>query len=57
MPDLTRRQVIRFGAAGAGALLLPIPWTAAARAASAAPPEVRAVDDLALWYDQPAGSD
>jgi alpha-L-fucosidase 2 len=52
MPDLTRRQVFRIGAVGAGALLLP-----GGRAESAAPPEVRAVDDLALWYDEPAGSD
>src|SRR5688500_3695045 len=50
--SFTRRQMIKLGAAGAGALLLP-----AGRASSAAPPEVRAVDDLALWYDEPAGSD
>nr|WP_258563078.1 glycoside hydrolase family 95 protein [Streptomyces phytophilus] len=37
--------------------MMPVPWTAAARADAAAPPEVRAVDDLALWYDEPAGSD
>ncbi|WP_372444555.1 twin-arginine translocation signal domain-containing protein, partial [Sphaerisporangium melleum] len=42
MADLTRRQLMKFGAAGAGALLLPMQWTAAARAASVAPPEVRA---------------
>jgi alpha-L-fucosidase 2 len=55
MSDLTRRQLIKFGAAGAGALVFP--WTAAARAASAAPPEVRAAGDLALWYDEAAGTD
>ena len=32
-------------------------WTAVARAASAAPPEVRAANDLALWYDESAGTD
>ncbi|MGW4641032.1 glycosyl hydrolase family 95 catalytic domain-containing protein [Sphaerisporangium sp. NPDC004334] len=57
MADLTRRQLMKFGAAGAGALLLPMQWTAAARAASVAPPEVRAADDLALWYDEAAGTD
>ncbi|WP_407562286.1 glycosyl hydrolase family 95 catalytic domain-containing protein [Streptomyces sp. 184] len=57
MRRLTRRHMIRLGAAGAGAVVMPVPWTATARADSAAPPEVRAVDDLALWYDEPAGSD
>ncbi|WP_326799419.1 glycoside hydrolase family 95 protein [Streptomyces sp. NBC_01808] len=57
MRRLTRREMIRLGAAGTGAVMMPVPWTAAARAGSAAPPEVRAVDDLALWYDEPAGSD
>lgn len=57
MPDLTRRQAIKFGAAGAGALLLPLQWTAAARASSTPPPEVQAANDLALWYDEPAGGD
>ena len=57
MPDLTRRQVMKLGAAGAGAMLASAGWTATARAGSAAPPEVRAVDDLALWYDEPAGAD
>ncbi|WP_431918322.1 glycosyl hydrolase family 95 catalytic domain-containing protein [Nonomuraea jabiensis] len=36
---------------------MPLPWTAAARAASAAPPEVRAANDLALWYDESAGTE
>jgi alpha-L-fucosidase 2 len=57
MSDLTRRQLIKFGAAGAGALLFPVPWTAAARAASAAPPEARAAGDLVLWYDRAAGTE
>jgi alpha-L-fucosidase 2 len=56
MPDLTRRQLIKIGAAGAGAVLLPMQWTAVARAASVAPPEVRAAGDLALWYDKSAGT-
>nr|WP_199701839.1 glycoside hydrolase N-terminal domain-containing protein [Jiangella rhizosphaerae] len=54
---MTRRQAIKFGAAGVGALLLPLQWTAAARASSTPPPEVQAADDLALWYDEPAGND
>ncbi|WP_144127877.1 glycoside hydrolase family 95 protein [Catellatospora sichuanensis] len=57
MSDLTRRQVIKTGAVGTGALLLPLPWTAEAQAGSTAPPEVLAADDLALWYAQPAGTD
>ncbi len=57
MSDLPRRRLMKFGAASAGALLMPGGWTAVARAGSAAPPEVRAVDDLALWYDEPAGSE
>ncbi|MFC6090151.1 glycosyl hydrolase family 95 catalytic domain-containing protein [Saccharothrix lopnurensis] len=48
---------MELGAAGAGAALVPGGWAATARADPAAPPEVRAVDDLALWYDQPAGTD
>ncbi|GAB3805750.1 glycosyl hydrolase family 95 catalytic domain-containing protein [Micromonospora zhanjiangensis] len=57
MSELTRRQVLRLGAAGAGAALVPLPWTATARAAAAPPPEVPAANDLALWYDQSAGTD
>ncbi|WP_433509307.1 glycosyl hydrolase family 95 catalytic domain-containing protein [Nonomuraea sp. CA-143628] len=49
--------MLRFGAAGAGAALLPLQWTAAARAGSVAPPEVRAANDLALWYDKSAGTE
>ncbi|MGP4104770.1 glycoside hydrolase N-terminal domain-containing protein [Nonomuraea sp. KM90] len=48
---------MRIGTAGAGALLLPMRWTAVARAASTPPPEVRAANDLALWYDEAAGTD
>src|SRR5918999_2710374 len=53
--ELTRRQAIKLGAAGAGALLWP---TATARAASAAPPvPLQAAGDMALWYDEGAGAD
>ncbi|WP_250214307.1 glycosyl hydrolase family 95 catalytic domain-containing protein [Acrocarpospora catenulata] len=37
--------------------MLPLQWTAAARAAAAPPPEVIAANDLALWYDESAGTD
>ncbi|MFC4533145.1 glycosyl hydrolase family 95 catalytic domain-containing protein [Sphaerisporangium dianthi] len=57
MSDLSRRQVLRFGAVGAGAALLPFQWTAVARAASVAPAQVLAANDLALWYDESAGTD
>ncbi|WP_328375356.1 glycoside hydrolase family 95 protein [Micromonospora zamorensis] len=57
MSELTRRQALKVGAAGAGGALLPLPWTAAARADSAAPPQVLAAGDLALWYDEGAGTD
>ncbi|MEU7913697.1 glycosyl hydrolase family 95 catalytic domain-containing protein [Microbispora bryophytorum] len=49
--------MLRFGAAGAGAALAPFQWTAVARAAVAAPSEVSAANDLALWYDESAGTD
>jgi alpha-L-fucosidase 2 len=52
MPDVTRRQAMRIGAAGAGAVLLPVQWTSAASAA-----DLQAADDLSLWYNNPAGSD
>ncbi|MFB6725774.1 glycoside hydrolase N-terminal domain-containing protein [Kribbella sp. NPDC056345] len=48
---MTRRQVLLAGAAGAGAALVPGQW------ATAADQESAAVDDLSLWYDEPAGSD
>src|SRR5687768_17099065 len=57
MSDLSRRQVLKVGATGAGALLLPMPWTAAARANSVAPAQVLDVNDFALWYDESAGTD
>ncbi|MEV0155892.1 glycoside hydrolase family 95 protein [Micromonospora sp. NPDC050686] len=57
MSDLTRRQALKVGAAGAGGAMLPLPWTAVARAGSAAPPQVLAAGDLALWYNGAAGTD
>ncbi|MGX7673908.1 glycosyl hydrolase family 95 catalytic domain-containing protein [Plantactinospora sp. DSM 117369] len=57
MPEVTRRKLLGVGAAGAGVMLLPAGWTAAARAGSIAPPQVLAANDMALWYDEPAGSD
>ncbi|GAB3951017.1 glycoside hydrolase N-terminal domain-containing protein [Kribbella albertanoniae] len=51
MPDVTRRQVLLAGAAGAGAVLVPGQWPTAAAG------EIAAVDDLSLWYDESAGSD
>ncbi|MDX5460957.1 glycosyl hydrolase family 95 catalytic domain-containing protein [Micromonospora tulbaghiae] len=57
MSEVTRRNIIKATAAGAGAALVPAAWSAAARAGSAAPPQVLAANDLALWYDEPAGTD
>ncbi|MCT2281706.1 glycoside hydrolase N-terminal domain-containing protein [Micromonospora chalcea] len=57
MSDVTRRNVLKAGAAGAGAALVPAAWNAADRAGSAAPAQVLAANDLALWYDEPAGTD
>ncbi|PZG00208.1 glycoside hydrolase family 95 protein [Micromonospora endophytica] len=57
MSDLTRRQALKISAAGAGGALLPLPWTAMARADSVAPPQVLAAGDMALWYDRSAGTD
>jgi alpha-L-fucosidase 2 len=54
MSDLTRRQLMKLGA---GVALTQAGWPARADAATAAPPEVLAANDLALWYDRPAGSD
>jgi alpha-L-fucosidase 2 len=56
MAEWTRRKLLTAGAVGAGAIVLPTGWTAGARG-SAAPPEVLAANDLALWYDEPAGTD
>ncbi|MET0234707.1 MAG: glycoside hydrolase N-terminal domain-containing protein [Kibdelosporangium sp.] len=52
MPDVTRRQAMVLGAAGAGTVLLPGQWMPDAHAA-----EIEAAGDLLLWYDEPAGSD
>ncbi|WP_203855143.1 glycosyl hydrolase family 95 catalytic domain-containing protein [Plantactinospora mayteni] len=57
MSEVTRRRLLTAGAAGMGAALLPAGWTALARAGSTAPAEVLAANDLALWYDEPAGAD
>ena len=57
MSDVTRRRLLAAGAAGAGAALLPTGWTAAARAGAEAPAQILAPGDLALRYDEPAGSD
>ncbi|MDQ0935683.1 glycosyl hydrolase family 95 catalytic domain-containing protein [Streptomyces turgidiscabies] len=56
MSEVTRRGLLAAGAA-AGAGIVPGGWTAVARSGSAAPPEVLAAGDLALWYDKPAGTD
>ncbi|MET7392896.1 glycoside hydrolase N-terminal domain-containing protein [Dactylosporangium sp. NPDC005572] len=56
MAEVTRRQVLKAGAAGAGAAVAPLAWSASPSSA-AAPPEVRAAGDLALWYEQSAGTD
>ncbi|WP_328709857.1 glycosyl hydrolase family 95 catalytic domain-containing protein [Microbispora hainanensis] len=48
---------MKIGTVGAGALMLPMQWTAVARAGSVAPSEVRAASDMALWYDKGAGTD
>ncbi|USX53915.1 glycoside hydrolase N-terminal domain-containing protein [Lentzea sp. HUAS12] len=53
MSDLNRRQLMKLGA---GVVLTQAGWTATGTS-SAAPEEVRAANDLALWYDRPAGSD
>ena len=48
MSDLNRRQLMKLGA---GVVLTQAGWTATARTGTAAPADVRAVNDLALWYD------
>ena len=53
MTGLNRRQLMKLGA---GVALTRAGWTATGTSA-AAPPEVRAANDLALWYDRPAGND
>ncbi|SCG64319.1 glycosyl hydrolase family 95 catalytic domain-containing protein [Micromonospora humi] len=57
MSEVTRRNVLKAGAAGAGAAMVPVAWSATARAGSTAPPQVSAANDLALWYDEEAGTD
>ncbi|WP_250009025.1 glycoside hydrolase N-terminal domain-containing protein [Actinoplanes sp. M2I2] len=57
MTDVTRRKLLAAGMAGAGAALLPAGWTAVAKAGAAPPAGVLAAGDLALWYDEPAGTD
>lgn len=57
MSELSRRQVLAAGVAGGGAVLLPVPLAAAAQAGSMPPPQVLAANDLALWYDESAGTD
>jgi alpha-L-fucosidase 2 len=53
MAALRRRQVFAYGAAGA--LAGSLQW--AGQEAAAVPAAVRAAGDLALWYDEPAGTD
>lgn len=54
MIDITRSRALQLGAPGAGAA--PTPWLAAGSAAAAPPPEVGAAGDLALRYEQGAGT-
>src|SRR6478672_5020552 len=57
MPDLSRRQILGGAVAAAGSVLAPTAWTAVASAGAVAPPQVLAANDLALWYDESAGTD
>ncbi|MCW6008231.1 glycoside hydrolase N-terminal domain-containing protein [Micromonospora sp. CPCC 205371] len=57
MAETTRRKLLTAGAAGAGAALLPTGWTAAAMAGAVPPPQALAAGDMALWYDEGAGTD
>ncbi|WP_199512696.1 glycosyl hydrolase family 95 catalytic domain-containing protein [Nucisporomicrobium flavum] len=57
MTEVTRRKLLAAGAAGAGAALLPTGWTAGAQAGPAGSSPSRAVNDLMLRYDEPAGSE
>jgi alpha-L-fucosidase 2 len=54
MVDLSRRQVLQVGAAGAGALLFGGGWSRAAAAGE--PIAGPGPGDLKLWYDAPAGN-
>jgi alpha-L-fucosidase 2 len=55
MAELPRRRLIKYGAAGAAAI--PFQWGASPGSSSAEPSATEAADDLALWYDEPAGTD
>ncbi|MDG4785978.1 glycoside hydrolase N-terminal domain-containing protein [Micromonospora sp. WMMD1102] len=57
MTETTRRKLLTAAAAGAGAALMPAGWTATAKADPVAPPQVLAAGDMALWYDEGAGTD
>ena len=54
MVDLSRRQVLQAGAAGASALMLRGGWPGAAAADQ--PLAGPGTGDLKLWYDEPAGT-
>ena len=54
MVDLSRRQVLQAGAAGASALMLRGGWPGAAAAEQPLPGP--GAGDLKLWYDKPAGT-
>ena len=54
MVDLSRRQVLQAGAAGAGALMLRGGWPGSAAAEQPLPGP--GAGDLKLWYDEPAGT-
>ena len=51
------KETLAAGAAGAGAALLPAVLPANALVAPAVPPQVLAANDMALWYDEPAGAE
>ena len=55
MVDLSRRQVLQAGAAGASALMLRGGWPGAAAADQ--PLAGPGTGDLKLWYDAAAGTD
>ncbi|MEJ3745651.1 glycoside hydrolase N-terminal domain-containing protein [Actinomycetes bacterium KLBMP 9797] len=57
MAETTRRKLLTAGAAAAGTALLPTGWTAAAKAGAVPPGQVLAAGDMALWYDEGAGTD
>ncbi|MEU8008070.1 glycoside hydrolase N-terminal domain-containing protein [Catellatospora sp. NPDC049111] len=57
MTDVSRRRVLGAAVAGAGSVLAPAAWTAAASAGATAPAQVLAANDLALWYDESAGTE